>query len=415
VDVVVESLELAERRGLTDGAFLVRSGREFVVIDWDFLESKLEGLRNGGLYREPEDGAIRESCLRRATALGVTPIDASSNDYLGYAKYPVSRETYLESTSTGAGASRLIHGTRPEHQALERALSTWVGQPATLLFASGYAANMGVMGTMAQLGDLVISDSLNHASIIDGCRLSRAEVAVYAHTDIGAVDSILRREAPKRRCWVVTETYFSMDGDSPDLQALRSICDERRAALVVDEAHALGVFGPNGSGLCNQYGFKPDVLVGTFGKALGAQGAFVASSTTFRNWLWNRARSFVYSTALSPLLAEVALRNLTRARADDSGRSRLSNACAELRDRLAAAGIELLRSSYGPIVPIILGSPERALAVTDDLISQGILVQAIRPPTVAPDSCRIRVTVNSTFNDEQVQRLAASIIRTCSE
>jgi 8-amino-7-oxononanoate synthase len=385
------------------------------VIDWDFLESDLERLRGAGLYRNPGEDGVRASCIRRAMELGVGPIDACSNDYLGYANGLVSRETSLGETSIGAGSSRLIHGTRPAHQTLESSLSKWVDQPAALLFASGYAANLGVIGALAQSGDLIVSDSLNHASIIDGCRLSRAEVAVYRHADIGAVHDILRRESASRRCWVVTESYFSMDGDSPDLRTLRSLCDEHRAALVVDEAHALGVFGPNGAGLCRQHGFQPDVLVGTFGKALGAQGAFMASSAVVRNWLWNRARSFVYSTALSPLLAAAVLRNLARAQQDEPGRVRLRNVSAELRHLLAGAGIKVMESSYGPIIPIMLGSPERALSATNHLISQGILVQAIRPPTVPPDSCRIRVTVNSTFSDEQVQRLAQSIIRTCTE
>jgi len=268
---------------------------------------------------------------------------------------------------------------------------------------------------MAQSGDLIISDALNHASIIDGCRLSKAEVTVFRHVDIGAVESILRMEGSKRRCWVVTESYFSMDGDSPDLCALRSICDQHRAALVVDEAHALGVFGAGGSGLCSQNGLKPDILIGTFGKALGAQGAFVASTTLFRNWLWNRARSFVYSTALSPMLAAVVHENLTRAQQDKSGRVRLETAGGELRRLLMSAGVRVLESSYGPIVPVLLGTPERAVAVTNDLVAQGILVQAIRPPTVAADSCRIRVTLNSTFSDEHIRRLADSIIEACAE
>jgi len=383
------------------------------VIDWNFLETELENFRRGGLYREPDNGSVRQSWLRAAEAQGRIPIDASSNDYLGYAAGPVSRETYRG--ASGSGASRLIHGTRPIHRALEGEITTWVDQPATLLFASGYAANVGAIGSMAQSGDLVISDALNHASIIDGCQLSRAEVAVFRHADIGAVESILRLKGPTRRCWVVTESYFSMDGDSPDLRALRSICDQHQAALVVDEAHALGVFGARGSGLCNQNGIKPDILIGTFGKALGAQGAFVASTTVFRNWLWNRARSFVYSTALSPMLAAVVHENLTRAQQDESGRAWLEAAGSELRRLLMNAGVRVLESSYGPIVPIILGTPERAVAIANKLITQGILVQAIRPPTVAADSCRIRVTLNSTFSDEQIRRLADSIIRVCAE
>ncbi len=385
-----------------------------IVIDWEFLENDLNELRQASLYRQPEDGRFREACGQGAKLLGVAPIDASSNDYLGYANCPVSRETNLAGTSTGAGASRLIHGTRAAHRSLESALSDWVGQPAALLFSSGYAANVGLISALAQPGDLIASDSLNHASIIDGCRLSKAEVVVYPHVNLEAVEGILRQKAPSRRCWVVTESYFSMDGDTPNLSALRAVCDKQRAALVIDEAHALGVFGPKGSGLCRHHGFSPDVLIGTFGKTLGAQGAFVASSTIVRNWLWNRARSFVYSTALSPLLAAIVFANLIRVQQDDLGRALLNDRVEEFRLLLANGGISVLESSYGPIVPIMLEHPDRALAVTKYLCSQGILVQAIRPPTVAPESCRIRVTINSTFSRENIQRLAMAIIRTCT-
>ena len=229
------------------------------------------------LQRELEQLAS-EGLLRHRTPPSETSpdlLDACTNDYLGYARSGVSRET--TASRPGSGASRLIFGTQPEHSALEGELTSWVGAEDTLLFSSGYAANLGMLAALARPGDLIVSDRLNHASIVDGCRLSRATVQVVPHCDLNAADRALQAPTKGRR-WLVTESYFSMDGDSPDLPGLRALCDARGAALVVDEAHALGVFGPEGSGLCRQGGVVPDVLVGGLGKAVGVQGAFVAGS-----------------------------------------------------------------------------------------------------------------------------------------
>ncbi len=181
-----------------------------------------------------------------------------------------------------------------------------MGLPSSLVFSSGYAANVGLMSSLPRPGDLVVSDALNHASIIDGIRLSKCRVAVVPHLDVGAVETALR-DRGAGRAFVVTESYFSMDADSPDLGALRALCDRHGAALVVDEAHAVGVLGPGGAGLCAEQGVVPDALVGTFGKAFGAAGAFVAGCEALTRWLWNSARSFVISTGMSPVVAAAAL------------------------------------------------------------------------------------------------------------
>jgi 8-amino-7-oxononanoate synthase len=381
---------------------------------WDFLEANLDRLKSAELYRTPDDGSRRRECIAWASQLHVVPIDASSNDYLGYAGTVVSRETSDFDHAMGAGASRLIHGTRPVHTQLETMLSDWLGLPASLLFSAGYAANVGILSSLPQQGDLILSDSLNHASIIDGCRLSKADVTVFPHLDLGTLQTLLQQESTRRRSWVVTESYFSMDGDSPDLGQLRALCDQYGAPLLVDEAHALGVFGPQGSGLCRQFGVKPDVLVGTFGKALGTQGAFACSSGLVRDWLWNRARSFVYSTATSPFLAQATLQSVHRTRRDDTARRRLFKIVADLRQRVAEAGVPVLKSSHGPIVPVIMGTPERAVAASEQLLGRGILVQAIRPPTVSRSTSRLRVTLNATLTDGDVQRLADAIVEICA-
>ncbi|MCE7889124.1 MAG: 8-amino-7-oxononanoate synthase [Sorangiineae bacterium PRO1] len=370
----------------------------------DFLEKELAELARQGLLRE-------------VTGARLDLIDVASNDYLAHARTPVSRATLLEceAAEAGAGASRLIHGTTQPHLALEAELASWVGLPSALLFSSGYAANLGLLQALARPGDRVVSDALNHASIIDGCRLARADVAVVPHRDLAAVEGVLAEPAAGARRFVVTESYFSMDGDQADLPGLRRLCDRFGASLLVDEAHALGVFWPEGAGLCRATGVVPDALVGTLGKAIGVHGAFVAGSGELRRWLWNRARSLVFSTASSPLLALIALEQVRRARRDEAGRSRLAQAAAQLRARLRAAGVEAAPGSTGPIVPILLGDNARALRVADALQRDGFRAQAIRPPTVPAGSARLRITVSTALDDATLERLATCLIAACAE
>ncbi|MFO0586296.1 MAG: 8-amino-7-oxononanoate synthase [Polyangiaceae bacterium] len=340
---------------------------------------------------------------------------------------------------TGAGASRLVAGEHIAHVEVERELASWLGVESALLFSSGYAANVGTLAAVARRGDVILSDALNHASIIDGARLSGAEIIVVPHRDIAAMERALERisatrttpGAPPnlhssaattptsgrpsspgpRAVWVVTESYFSMDGDIPDLRALRTLCDAHDAALYVDEAHALGVFGPRGRGLCAEAGVRPDVFVGTFGKALGLQGAFVAGSETLRRYLWNRARSFVFSTGISPALSACLLRNIRRAIADDASRERLHRIAARLREAMRAAGISMPTDARGPVLPWLVGPAAGALALSARLLEAGILVQAIRPPTVPSNTARLRITATANLTDREVERAAEAIQR----
>lgn len=333
----------------------------------------------------------------------------TSNDYLGYTGLRSEyTETDRNACRTGAGASRLIDGTTPEHDALEDAIAAFLGREDALVFASGYTANLGLVSCLAGPSDVIVSDRLNHASIIDGCRLSRAEIAVVPHLDVAAVERALTehrdRNRPGSRAFVVTESYFSMDGDIPDLVALRAITHRFNAPLLVDEAHALGVFGPQGRGLCHARGVVPDATVGTFGKSAGASGAFVAGSASLIEWLWNRARSFVFSTGISPVLARTALRGLTRMIGDDLGRERLLSHAARLREGLVAQGYQVPSGSVGPIVPVMIGDAARALAVADDLALEGVRVVAIRPPTVPEGTSRLRVTVHAGLTETDIDR-----------
>lgn len=365
------------------------------------LEPALVELDRNGLLRHPD-----------RTLLGARSdlLLACSNDYLGLGARHVSRETPPEAR-IGAGASRLIHGTHPEHVWLETALAEWVAQPAALLFSSGYAANVGALAALCDRDDFIISDRLNHASLVDGCRLSRASVAIADHNDPDAIGRLLANAPPSRARWVVVESYYSMDGDSPDLARLRDLCDQHDAHLYVDEAHSLGVFGPAGSGLCKAKGVVPDVLVGTLGKAVGVTGAFVAGSETLRRWLWNRARSFVFSTGVSPLLAELLLRQVHATRDASEARTRLRQNVESLRAELLAHGVVLPQGNHGPILPIMIGDSARTLAVAERLLAEQIVVQAIRPPTVPSGTGRLRVTVTAEMSRADIHRLAAALAR----
>jgi 8-amino-7-oxononanoate synthase len=354
-----------------------------------------------------------EGLLRVPNEAGTYRIDASSNDYLGLASRSVSRETLLTCVGKrrGSGASRLLQGDHAEHGELERLLANWVRLPRALVFASGYAANVGLLSAIGGAQSVILSDALNHASIIDGCRLSKAATVVVPHLDLQAMRSALvdAREAASR--WVVTESYFSMDAHTPDLAALRKLCDEYDAGLIVDEAHALGVFGERGSGLCAASRVQPDVVVGTLGKAVGVQGAFVAGSNNLRSLLWNRARSFVFSTGISPVLACLTTLAVGDVQADDAGRLRLLENAAALRAALKAGRAPLLNDSHGPIVPIVLGDNARTLAIAESVRASGVLVHPIRPPTVPNGSARLRVTVKASWALADVDFVANSILR----
>ena len=344
-------------------------------------------------------------------------LNLCSNDYLGYAASGRLRsfaEAALAEVWTGAGASRLVAGEHRAHRELERALAEWVGADEALVFTSGYAANVGTISALAGEGDLIVSDALNHASIIDGCRLSKAKTVVVPHLDAEAVRDVLRGSTAARR-WVIVESYFSMDGDRPDLSALRAICDEYDAALVVDESHAMGVFGPAGRGVAAEAGVKPDVLVGTLGKALGAQGAFVTGSRELCAWLWNRARSFVFSTGMSPIVAAMARGAVELAQGDDEARELLARRSADLRAMLGEAGLSVASSSLGPIIPVRVGEEARALALSRALAGLGVDVQAIRPPTVPPGTARLRVTASSLLTGSDVERAGEAFRKAVSD
>jgi 8-amino-7-oxononanoate synthase len=375
----------------------------------DTLETELADLAAGHRRRAlPElSGPSRH---RPRSSAAETLLSFSSNDYLGLASHPDVAAAAIGATRDegfGAGAARLVSGDLPSHRALEQDLARFLDRPSALLFPTGYQANLGAVAALAGPSDLIASDAANHASLIDGCRLSRATIAVFAHGDPAAAHEALARPGQFRRRLLLTESLFSMDGDAAPLAALAQVAAERDAILVVDEAHALGVLGPGGRGLCALAGISPDVLVGTLGKAFGSAGGFVSGSAVLTDYLLNKARTFIFTTSAPPPVAAAA-RAALRLAAGPEGEER--------RARLRACHIRLiegLRSKVpgtpGPIQPIILGSDDRALAAAARLRRIGLFVPAIRPPTVPEGTARLRVTFSSEHTDAEIDRLARAL------
>ncbi len=271
-----------------------------------------------------------------------------------------------------------------------------------MLFSSGYAANIGAIQALVGHGDLVLSDELNHASIIDGCRLSRARVIVYPHADHRALANLLAAHRQQAQATlVVTESLFSMDGDVAPLREIAGVCAEHQAGLMVDEAHALGVFGSRGRGLCHAANVIPDVLVGTLGKAFGLTGAFVAGNDDAVRLVQNRARSFVFSTALPPGIAAAASAAVSLVAGADDARASLLGHAARLRTSLRDIGYRV-PTGDGPIIPILVGDSGHVMELSNALFERGVFVHGIRPPTVAPGSSRLRVTPMATHTTEHI-------------
>lgn len=378
-----------------------------------WLKAQLERLAAAGLLRDPTDSEAR---VRMALEDGAPLIDACSNDYLGLGARGVSRETLdsLLGVPLGAGASRLVQGTFAEHSDLERELAAWVGAPAALVATSAFAVNVGTLPALVEEDSLIVSDRLNHASIVDGCRLAKGRVVITPHLELEPVERALGARSSATPAWVVTEGLFSMDGDSPNLSELRALCDRYGAGLYVDEAHSLGVLGPRGAGRAAEEGVRTDALIGGLGKAAGSQGGFVAGSELLRTWLWNRARGFVFSTAPSPAATRLTLAQLRAIQAADTARARLHQRSRELRAALQQQGLTLLGDVASPIVPIVLGSNERALRAMQTLRQHRILAQAIRPPTVPVGAARLRITVHADWPDDAVARIATALEVACA-
>jgi 8-amino-7-oxononanoate synthase len=374
-------------------------------IDGALADLEAKGLRRGLEPIGPAQGPVVEVGGRRL-------VNLCSNDYLGLAFDERLRRAAADAAlqaGAGSGASRLVAGDLPLHGALERALAGFHGAESALLFNSGYHANAGLPPALVGRGDAVFSDVLNHASIVDGVVLSRAELVRYRHCDVEELSGLLARSKARRKL-VVTDAVFSMDGDAAPLREIADLCDRHGAMLYVDEAHAVGVLGPTGAGLAEAVGVKGrvDVEMGTLGKALGSFGAYAAGERRLRELLLTRARTFVFTTALPPAACAASLAALAIVRGEPARRARLHALCDRMRAGLGALGFDVSRV-VSPIFPVILGSEERALAAAAALRERGFFVRAIRPPTVPAGTSRLRVALSAAHTEGQVDGFLAAL------
>lgn len=337
-----------------------------------------------------------------------------SNNYLGLANHPELIEAACRAArdfGVGAGASRLISGSMRIHRELEERLAAFKGTEACVLFNSGYHANVGTVAALVGPGDAVFSDELNHASLIDGCRLSRARVHVYRHGDMESLERELRRSEGRHRL-IVTDSLFSMDGDAAPLTEICALAERYAAMVMVDEAHATGVIGPRGAGLVEALGLghRVTVQMGTLGKALGTFGAYVAGSRALIDYLVNTARPLIFTTALPPPVVAAAAVAVGIVEKEPERRQRVREHAASLRAGLREAGYPVALSD-SHIIPVLVGDPDRTMQMSAALLDLGVFAHGIRPPTVPPGTARIRATVMATHSDADVREAVAAFAR----
>jgi glycine C-acetyltransferase/8-amino-7-oxononanoate synthase len=346
-----------------------------------------------------------------------------SNNYLGIAGHPALIEKMIAATrvsGAGSGASRLVSGTMPAHAALEERIAAFKKVPAALLFNSGYAANTGILQGLFGPEDVIFSDELNHASIIDGCRLARARTIVYPHCDTVALAEIMKREKPNRkgRWLIVTDGVFSMDGDLAPLPELCDLKEEHDALLMVDDAHGTGVLGKNGRGTGELFNCleRIDLHMGTLGKALGCAGAYLAAGRVVIDTLINHSRSFIFSTSLPPGVPAAAMAAFDLVDSDEGRvlRENLERNRIQLSESLIAGGMDLLGSTT-QIIPVLTKDPEPTMKMTARLLKEGVFLQGIRPPTVAPGLCRLRATVMASHDPIDLARACEKILAAYGE
>jgi len=336
-------------------------------------------------------------------------LNFSSNDYLGLAndaRIKRAAAQAIKEYGLGAGASRLICGHMTPHEKLEAQLALFKNTESALVFSSGYMANTGIISALMGREDIVLSDKLNHASIIDGIILSRAQLQRYRHADIQALEEILKKIPLSKRKLIVTDTVFSMDGDRAPLKEIVDLACRYEAMVMVDEAHATGVLGLHGGGLVEEQALqgKIDIQMGTLSKAVGCFGAYMCGTKILQEYLINKSREFIYTTAIPPAWAQAALTALQIIRQDDGLRRQLKDNADYLHHRLKGMGFDTMNSTT-PIIPILVKDPVRALGISQHLLKQGIFAQAIRPPTVPVNTARLRLTVTAGHTREDLDQL----------
>ena len=372
-----------------------------------YISDELSKIKESGLYRELK--VVGNAQDTHIDIEGKTYLSFCSNNYLGLANHPSVIEAVKKAVDEygwGACASRLVSGNMTLHEALEKEISRFKRKDAAIVFPTGYMANLGVISSLVSGGDLVISDKLNHASIIDGCRLSGADFRVYAHCNMEKLETILKKTSKYNRKLIVTDSVFSMDGDLAPLPDIVRIAKEYNAMVMVDEAHGTGVFGENGRGVVEYFNLdnEVDVVMGTLSKAIGSLGGYVCGDDDLISYLRNKARPFMYTTALPPAVCAASIASINLIQEDPSLREALWNNVCCIKERLGLLGIDMI-SSQSQIIPLLIGDTQKAVDISKLLYERGVLIPAIRPPTVPANSSRLRMTVMSSHTQDDLESL----------
>ncbi len=376
----------------------------------DDLHEELHELDGQGLRRRLRTvdylGGMRAVVNEKDCVLFCT------NNYLGLADHPRVLERSQKALfryGAGAQASRLVSGHFPIHQQLEEKTAAFKGAEAALAFPTGYMANLAAVGALVGEEDVILCDRLNHASLIDACRMAKAKFMIYEHLNLEDLKKQLGKTAKYRRRLIVTDGLFSMDGDLVPLLKLMELAHEQDAMVMVDDAHGTGVLGPTGQGIAHHFPLKhyPTVIVGTYSKALGSMGGFVCGSKLFIESLLNKARTFIYTTGLAPAVCGASLGAIEVLQEETNRVDKLWENSKKIRDGLKALGFDIPRGA-GPILPVMVGDNEEAVKMSDKLLEEGILVVAIRPPTVPKGTARLRLSVSSIHSPEEIEKLFAA-------
>ena len=372
-----------------------------------YISDELSKIKESGLYRELK--AVENAQDTRIDIEGKTYLSFCSNNYLGLANHPSvvnAVKKAVDEYGWGACASRLVSGNMTLHEALEKQISRFKRKDAAIVFPTGYMANLGVISSLVSGGDLVVSDKLNHASIIDGCRLSGAVFRVYAHCNMEKLENILKKSSKYNRILIVTDSVFSMDGDLAPLPDIVRIAKKYNAMVMVDEAHGTGVFGENGRGVVEHFNLdkEVDVVMGTLSKAIGSLGGYVCGDDDLISYLRNKARPFMYTTALPPAVCAASIASINLIQEDHSLREVLWNNVCCIKERLGSLGVDMI-SSQSQIIPLLIGDTQKAVDISKLLYERGVLIPAIRPPTVPANSSRLRMTVMSSHTQDDLESL----------
>ena len=384
------------------------------MTDWADMRQTLDDLAAADLLRQP--AVLSSPVGPTVTVDGREVVCLCSNDYLGLAGDESVKAAAIDAIGrwgVGAGASRLVCGTTEAHQALEERLAEFKQTESAIVTSTGWQANLVAIGALAGEGDLILCDKLDHASILDAARSTTATVRSYAHSDLARAEHLLdRHRAAHKRCLIVTDSLFSMDGDVAPLRDLVELKERFDARLLIDEAHATGVLGEHGRGAAELAGVEDrvDVVVGTLSKALGALGGFVAGPTALIDVIRNTGRSFIYTTALPPMICAAAMAALDIVRDEPGRRANVLKMATGLRDQLRATGCDTLNSTT-QIIPVVIGKAAEALAASRRLLDEGFFIPAIRPPTVRPGSSRLRISLSAAHDPADVNRLADALAK----